>query len=298
MLFCFALGASARTISRTDTMSEVAQASKLHVDERRHCEGVMPIAARPADCVWRVADSQGAIWLVGDSNAGHFTEPVVAAANRAGYEAYVATSAGCSFADLVLVQAHNPLDGCRRFVAQTAAALATLKPALVVLANDATMYIGSGEFQFRDPATGATASTPAAKARMWATALSSTLHRFAAAGVPVLVVDTVPHFGDWDLAQCPAIRIYLDLKSCGTSSTLNSIRVQQYPGLVATKTAMKGLTNVTEVDFTEDLCSAITSATNRGSEFLYRDFSHLTIKAALTLTPKFTEVMRQAIAAG
>ena len=93
----------------------------------------------------------------------------------------------------------------------------------------------------------------------------------------------------------PALRIYVRAASCGTSRSITDIRAQQAPGLAATHAAMKGRANVTEVDFTDDLCSATTCSTNHGAQFLYRDFSHLSVKTALTLTPKFTEVIRGAI---
>jgi hypothetical protein len=124
-------------------------------------------------------------------------------------------------------------------------------PANQTLANDTTTYLASSQFQFRDPETQKVAKG-SAKAAAWTTALSSTLHEFAGAGILVVVVDTVPHFRDWDLAQCPAIRIYLDVASCGTSASRTAIALQQLPGLYATRTAMEGLANVSLVDFTDD----------------------------------------------
>ena len=292
LIVCAALGLSARAVSRTAIARNLKQQTTLHADEIRNCENNGPIESRPAGCVWHASDAHGSVWLVGDSNAGHFTEPVAAATTQAGYDLHVATSAGCPFVDVVLVTDSNALAGCRRFVTQAVTQLIALKPQLVIVSSDASGYIDGSKFRLRDPRTGHTATTVAAKAWVWQTALSSVVRQLTQAGVPVTVVDTVPHFGTWDLSQCPAFRIYLDVSSCGTSASRASIDHQQQPALQANRAAIVGIANANDIDLTNDLCSATECPTNHGDHFLYRDFGHLTIAGALTLTPEFSRLLQ------
>ena len=292
LIVCGALALSARAASRTPPMRTLAGALRLHADETRHCESTAPIAKRPARCTWHASDPRGAVWLIGDSNAGHFTEPVAQAATQDGFDLHVATNAGCPFADLVLMIDSDTSSGCRRFVTESVATLVALHPQLVVVASDATGYINSSTYRFRDPHTGRIARSPAEKARVWATALSSTLHQFERAHIPSLIVHTVPHFGSWDLGSCAAVRVYVDLASCGASASRASIRRQQQPALEAEHEATAGMADVSDMDLTSDLCTPTLCRTNHGNRFVYRDYRHLTIDGVRTLTPRFDQAFR------
>ena len=65
--------------------------------------------------MWQAEGTRGRIALVGDSQAGQYTEPVVRAARRAGYETLVVTLNSCPFADVKATGTATPGATCARF---------------------------------------------------------------------------------------------------------------------------------------------------------------------------------------
>lgn len=165
-----------------------------HLDELTGCDQGTPLgsAARPS-CTWVVAHPKGTILLVGDSNAGQLTEPVLAAARRLGYDMQVATYGGCPL--LVRPQYLDPT--CQQFVQGTVAAIsARATPyAAIVLSNASDGYVDGPEmaaFAVDAPATAAR-SLPQRAIAGWVQDDRRTL---AALGhrSPVLVIGAIPQF--------------------------------------------------------------------------------------------------------
>ncbi len=254
----------------------------------------VPLRSRSTeDCRRRVALSRGAVYLVGDSNAGQFAEPVGRAATQNGYESTHALMTGCAFVDLVHVTAGSDGQKCHDFVLDTLAFLAERPPALVVIGASSTQYLNTDSLMI-DPTSGVVASTTEAKALLWEAGLRRVFDRLAAIGVPVLFVHTVPHMADtaeeWNAETCPAIRIYRE--ACGTSIDRASVEVQQRPAREAERRAVAGSPNARSVDFTEDLCSVDRCVSDEPEgKWLYRDATHLTLGGATSLTNRFAEEM-------
>ena len=257
----------------------------------------VPLRLRtPEDCRWKGQSSRGEVFLVGDSNAGHFAEPVGRSATENGYEATYALMTGCAFVDLVHVTAESDGARCHAFVLDTLAFLAERPPALVVIGASSSQYLNDDSLLV-DPATRVTASTTEAKAALWETGLRAVFDRLAIAGIPVLFVHTVPHLADtareWAAETCPAVRIYL--ATCGTSIDRASVEVQQRPAREAERRAVDGTRNARSVDFTEDLCLPDRCESEREGQWLYRDATHLTLGGATGLTRRFAVEMTAAV---
>ena len=71
---------------------------RFHADYLRGCSDWAPLGAH-SRCSWRVAGSRGEVVLIGDSNAGQFTEPFVRAANALRLTGSVATYSSCPFVE-------------------------------------------------------------------------------------------------------------------------------------------------------------------------------------------------------
>ena len=97
---CLGLLLANRLETHSEEVRTFAAANRGHADSGRGCDGARLTEAKP-ECTWAVDDPRGTIVLVGDSNAGQFTEPAASAANAMGYNLTVATSSGCAFVDLV-----------------------------------------------------------------------------------------------------------------------------------------------------------------------------------------------------
>lgn len=298
ILACAGLLAVNRTLLRTDRIRDFEEATALHEDRVRGCDTELALGERDLEpCTWPVDDPQGTVVLVGDSNAGHFTEPVTRAANGAGYDAVVATSAGCPFVDLIRREtATGTFDGtrCHDAVEDSVDELIATSPSLVVIAASATEYVNDGSERLSDPETGAEAGDPAGKARLWEQGTRSVVERLDAAGIPVAVVHPIPQFGttlgeSWHADTCATLRIWTD--SCGGSRSRSGVEAEQALVVEAEDQAVEGLDLAATVDTDPLLCTERTCATSRGDILTYRDASHISIAGAALLDGLFAGVV-------
>src|SRR5262249_38731954 len=143
--------------------------------------------------------------LVGDSNAGHFAEPVAAADAKLGYRTLVATHSSCPFADVTTwIDGTNGFGrACRDWVNHTVDVLVRLRPRKVVIGTRADKYCAQENIWLGN------AKTPAAKRLAYAAGVSRITTRLARAGIDVLLVQPVPRLG---LApeRCAALLVLVD----------------------------------------------------------------------------------------
>jgi len=183
--------------SRGGVFTEWSRSQQQHADAVRGCDSSVPLDERRGGrCLWTVARPKGTIVLVGDSNAGHFTEPVTRAANANGYDALVVTSSGCPFVDVEITNLAMSPDVCRTFRHQTLRDLVRMHPSLVIMAARTDGVVESTQAGILDPADGRWSRDPAEKARLWRDGLVRVLRPLTASGVPVILVHPVPAIPD------------------------------------------------------------------------------------------------------
>jgi peptidoglycan/LPS O-acetylase OafA/YrhL len=273
------------------TQSSSTTVNQLRRQLRAHGVSVPGVRCRNTSlgqtCVSEPATGvRGSVWLVGDSQAGALIEPVAAATRRQGYGLHVAAYYGCPFVDELLIDhTANRADfvtggpACQRFVHATVNAVTAAAPNLVIVAS----AVYTNGFELKDPLTHASASSERTQSRLYEAGLSRVLMRFKRAGVPSLVVNPIPQFPRWDPSICPAVTIFRDLTSCGDSRSKAAALEENAPVTIAEQQAATA-TGADQINFTDDLCSATTCATNRGKFFVYRDKDHLSVDGSLTLT--------------
>jgi peptidoglycan/LPS O-acetylase OafA/YrhL len=278
-------------LARTPTMRSWARSQALHADVARGCYSPVPLDERSGvSCTWAVPAALGRVVLVGDSNAGQFTEPVARGGNLAGLDVTVATYSLCPFVAVHVVPNAGPQEArCDRFVAGTMRALMRLKPALVIVAARTDRYIEDPAIGIRD-SSGRVLYPSAEKERLWRQGLRSTIVRLNRAGVRVLLVHPVPPFSQ-SLRECTVLRILLS--GCATTRSLDSVRRRLARSVRAENAALLGTAGNSTIDFEHEICSGGRCSTARGNVTLYRDGEHLSVEGALTLTARF----RDAIAA-
>jgi lysophospholipase L1-like esterase len=169
-------------------------------------------------------------------------------------------------------------------------------PALVIVAMSSPQYMNDREdsLDLRDVRSGEVASTPEAKSRIYENGLARVLAELTDARIPVVIVHTVPQFGDlaedWSTLSCPAVRILTG--TCGTSMSRAEAEQRQARARQAEKRAAARVPGVATADFTGDLCSATACVSDRDGRSLYRDATHLSADGALTLVGRFRELIR------
>ena len=167
-----ALLATNSVLLRSPAITSWQASRAVHADQTRGCD-------RPDElerCLWRSRGSNGRVVLVGDSQAGQFTEPVVRAAARAGYDAVVATRNACPFGAVVVTRAPDTAEACARFNDGTMDALTRMRPDVVVLASRSDFYVGD----------------VAARAQQWRRGLAAVIERLNDVGTHVVVVHPIP----------------------------------------------------------------------------------------------------------
>jgi peptidoglycan/LPS O-acetylase OafA/YrhL len=281
-----------RTIVHSSPVAEWVLSQRNHADVLRGCDDGVPASQRPRHrrCTWAVPSPKGTIVLVGDSNAGHYTEPVTKAGNELGYDVVVATSSGCPFVDvLVSGSAMNP-NTCSAFRTRTLDRIVRMHPSLVVLAARTDGDIETSAVGIMDPATGELAHSAEAKVRIWQLGLERVLGALARAHVPAIVVHPVPAIPNLPTA-CTTSAILTG--GCRGSITRKAVDARLARSIEAEDRAVARTPGASTLDFEDDLCGKDVCSTMRGDTRMYRNSDHLSVEGALTLTSAFEHAFAQ-----
>jgi hypothetical protein len=165
----------------------------------------------------------------------------------------------------------------------------------VIIASSASWYVSHESFYLTSP-SGEIGRTPKDKAQLWSQGVGSVVQELSRAGVPSVVIHSVPHFDRFDLRSCPNVLLHRP-DACGVSLSRSGVEAQQRLARTAEDTAVDGVPLASAVDFTDDLCRADACRSFRGAQMLYRDGRHLSVTGALTLTDRFGDVIRGAVRA-
>lgn len=272
-------------LSATSSMTSWKRTNLLHSYVGRGCASPNPLGKRTNKrCTWRVANPRGEVVLLGDSNAGQFTEPVTRAGNLAGYDVTVATYSSCPYIGLRLKRAIGEDVLCPAFGTKSIDYLVRTRPSLVVLATRTDFYLQNPKDGMAVPGEGELTFDDAEKAILWRRALRSTLRRLSSAGVPVLLVHPIPVL-PLDQSTCAVLRVLLG--KCSSSLPRSVVDKWLRLALRTEKTGAKGLKGVSILDFENELCGKKRCSTVRNGVSLYRDSRHLSIDGALALTDEF-----------
>ena len=287
------LAASSRVLSHETRIEPWAAAQALHLDETAGCDSRVPLDQRqPGHCTWRASKSRGLVVLVGDSNAGHFTEPIVSAAAREGYDTIVATASSCPLVAVRLQTTAGFDRSCWTFVEGTLRALVRLHPALVITAARTDYYLDRSSGYGLAAATGGAVTHDRIRmAQLWSDGLEQVLQSLSAHRIPALVVHPIPVV-PYVETQCPVARILLEacVTRTGRLSALaalrNSLRVED--------NAVARVRSAHALDLSSSLCDPQWCYIVRRGVVLYRDQYHLSVAGTRTLAGRF---MRAIVAA-
>jgi len=252
-------------------------------------------------CLWRVAHPRGLVVLIGDSNAGQFTEPVVAAGNRAGYDVAVVTDEGCPFVLVGVYEGSNKMSPagseqeCLRYVERSLQTLVRRRPSLVITANRTDGWLATRFSDWPPVAIGPVSGGPASfsvpvKEHLWSAGLGALLHRLNSAHIPVLLVHPVP-LGNEPLGGCVVIRVLTN--ACDESFSRSHENAMLARGLEAEDAALARATDTSALTFENFLCDAKTCHNAIDGVYMYRDFDHLSVDGSLLLTHRFYVAIRR-----
>jgi hypothetical protein len=279
--------AAHKALARTSVIQSWERSQTYHADFTHHCvDSLVTIPQRlDTSCTWRVPHPRGLIALLGDSNAGHFTEPVTAAANAAGYDAVVFTVSACPFNEVRQSDAFHTEQYCYDAVRKELQGVAQLRPALVVAANRDDGYIQDQTVALRPFTGGSFLHTTRQKALLWEQSLHTTLLTLNREHVPVLVVDPVPREPGVTQRVCAMISLWL--QGCDSATRRATAVSELRRTTTVDRRAVLSAPDAYELNLDNELCNATVCPTVRRGLRTYFDENHLSIAGAEPLEPTF-----------
>ena len=257
-----------------------------HEDSTLGCDDPAPFGSPDRKrCAFRVAGSRGTVVLIGDSNAGHFTEPVVRAGNRLGFDVDVVTMSSCPFVPLKLSENGQDGSSCELHNSRSLAALTRARPSLVIVSNRADAWIEQQANRLGSPLT----DSPSMKARLYGSALRREVHALVTRHIPVEIVHPVPLL-TLDESGCASILIVID--RCSGNAARDLVDNELARALAAERFAVRGMPSAWVLDLEGRICSRTTCHAKRNGVVMYRNENHLSVPGSLTLTSAFAEAMR------
>jgi hypothetical protein len=264
-------------------VTSAIEASAVHID--RTCQQV-PLTPELRGCVYGGGAHQ--IALVGDSNAGHFSEGVLDAVDQERSTLTIVTTAARPMIDLE-VRNHGVVDrSCRAATDAVSAWLDESPPDILILASASDIHIGieSRELQ-RGTVTGEAA---------YVAALEQRVRRAQAAGSAVVTIHPIPKFdllgGSAGPAPCAALRLQVAPDSCAKEMPRAVALDRQAVGLRAEQVVARA-TGITTISPFDALCPPDPCSDLAGGTWLYRDARHISASASSGLS----DLIRSALAA-
>ena len=263
-----------------------------HADRLAGCF-LSPIRAAsgwPA-CRWNEQASGAPIYLLGDSNAGHFSEAVIEAGRRLDRPVVIRTTAGCPF--LVLDPADiddAPEDArqCSRTIDEHLNWLAEQPRGLVITASSIYPW-GPAEVQRKPDSDLAPVTADYLTERQ-----TETIHRLQSLSDTVMIVQTIPQFVAEPYRlyyqECSLWRVFtsgcqITMPRSFADGLQESTREAN---IRATRATQASLLDLRAPLCPDDICSTV----HRGQVW-YQDSGHLSVDGSRSLTDTFTRAIDQ-----
>lgn len=288
---CVALPAAAAVAAlHVSFVTPASYASAAHEDLAMNCDGPAPLGDPSREhCNIRVLNSRGTVVLIGDSNAGQFTEPVLKAAHELHLDVDIVTFSSCAFVPLRLHES-----GCERRNALSMKAMTRVRPKLVVIAARSDVMVGDARVAIAR--LGGTPTTSSSlKPRIYERALHEELSDLDRLGIRSLVVHPVPQLHQ-DEAACAVVM--LALGRCSGLLLRDQVDDDLRPAVMAESLAARGIPLASVMSVEDAICGKSRCSASRDGVPMYRDREHLSVPGSLTLSGRFEAAISQRLARG
>lgn len=272
-------------ISSRSRIAAFEESRQLHAGWAAGCISDVPIGLRiDGACSWNADGTNGSVVLIGDSNADHFSEALIDAANTADMSLQIASMASCPLISgaVVVFEGEDP-EPCRRFVEESVAYLERNPPAVVVIANATDAYLDQDRASLINP-TAASLGAEATKAALYGTSLERVARRLVTAGSRVVIINVVPKPWDhkWDARECSNALLLVDPTRC------------LFPAFPMSESRFLDVSNELERDaavragaeiwnFNEEICPAGECIGWREDALVWQDYGHISVVTSARL---------------
>ena len=271
----------------SSTVQSHQAALSQHLDEQLGCNEVTRTSAsEDPDCHLN-SDATGApIYLLGDSNVGHFSEAALAASRQLDRPLVISTTQGCPFID-VFMELESDVkwwhgEECRAYVDDRLEWLKTQPHGTVVLSNDDSYWRQEGFAIGLDPQS--LSIRPDDRLSAFREGLTRTVKSIEAAGHHVVIVQTIPHFS-WSPVQCTMSEVWTG--NCRSQMPVPQ-EAQEVRAIVEDVAAGTG---ARVLDLQETLCPDGLCRTEVDGVVRYRDGGHLSVAESQALGGMFAQAI-------
>ena len=271
---------------------QLAQAVERPIGYGLGCHVAPAVEDDPGVCFWPADDSRPSLpplYLVGDSNAAHYADGLLAVAEEENRALTVMTARVCPFmldggVSASLVQEE---DDCLSWQEKVGDILLASEPGVVIMStSDAYWLVEAGPLRL----TGQELSTAAQETiDGLQKSLKQTTNTLAPAGHEVLIVHTLPHWRDeyyWDLDDCSLWEV---LDGCNEimPTDFYLTRSQDVRQVVESTTA----TGARVADLLDAICPGGTCRTLGDGYWVYRDDNHISSETSRRLAPVWQDLL-------
>ncbi|HPU13906.1 MAG TPA: acyltransferase family protein [Aeromicrobium sp.] len=248
----------------------------------------------PSSCSWNTSAKGAPIYLVGDSNADHFSEALLGSSNSLSRPLVNITHDGCPFPDIRPRSTMSDRPECAPLASNTMAYLKNeAEPGIVVLSSSWRQYLFDDSTN-EVPRSG---SSSMQTLQTLNSSLTATIDELQESGHIVVIVQTIPH---WILAKrplnwvsCSVFRLARD--GCLQTMSLNEVsRAHRQVAEVLDEVAHKSAAHIFDVSNSVCTETECTSIRDDGLA-IYRDSGHITVPQSKELAPIFTRELAKAI---
>jgi peptidoglycan/LPS O-acetylase OafA/YrhL len=264
-----------------DTQIFTSQNSFCHFDDKFES---------PQTCKYNVDGNETSVYLIGDSNAGHFGPGLQEATFLRDQPLFIVTSASCPFlpADL-LINSHPQNWSCADYQKEILETLKNSRPGIVMLSFSEAYFMKSN-YSLRDK-FGNTYSSSGDKYDFLRESLPESLRLIKSFGHQILIIQPVPHFVD---------KYYWNLKECILPSLINGCKkvmplkfTESYQGQFKQALSEVASTlNIQTHDFSRIICPQGSCATRDELGWVYADGTHITNSFSQRLKYELLDLIR------
>ncbi|MGD9752973.1 MAG: acyltransferase family protein [Acidimicrobiia bacterium] len=243
-------------------------------------------------CTWAAGPANAPrVLLIGDSKAGQVSDITVDVARELGLTLEIATSSGCPFNDVYLVDEGRDEVDCRAFFEGQRTRLLADPPDVIVLAAYTAAYTGQDRFQLRSSPLDGAVSDVEERARIWQAGLERTLTQLTGAGSTVVHLTDIPSMPTDPRRECPTISFLLagfgcasELPRSGIEGELDRVHAIEMPVLERVGVTLIG-------DVSKAVCDAESCTNYRDGVWRYRDKTHLSVVGAEAFRDDLRELL-------
>lgn len=224
-----AVGLGARTwYGREDLRIAAATMEELTTGwATPYCSTRAPFAKRNVSlCQWNTRGQGPPVYLVGDSNAMHFSDALIAAGATLQRKVTALTSPGCPLIDAHFRRKGYPTlqEECREFYVSMVHWLRHQPPGTILISS-VDRYWRDRDYLVADLAEGFDAAVPDLNAAVLNAGLKRAVIELQSAGHSVTLVQTIPHFiGPYQLEQIRCSALHLLVTSCQIPFAMMSLK--------------------------------------------------------------------------